>query len=73
MKQTITTVFTAEQVAKILGTYALQLRELTPEPDTRLTAEMMAMFEKDRAGNVGITQYRIEVEFEQEAWRGDPA
>jgi hypothetical protein len=73
MKRTITTVLSAEEVAKILARHTIALREIEVAPNSHIGAEMMAVFEKDPVTQqVGVTQYRIEVTLDEvkESWRG---
>ena len=72
MRRTITTVLSAGEVAAILADHMIAKKELSLVPDSRIEAEMLACFEKDATGTVGIVQYRIEVTVEEakESWRG---
>ncbi len=71
-KRTITTVLSAGEVASILAQHLIHSKEIELAPDSRVEAEMLACFEKDGQGGVGITQYRIEVTLDEakESWRG---
>ncbi len=72
MKRTITRVFSVGQVLNILARHIIESEEIEVNDDFPLTGELMAVAEKDSAGSVGITQYRIEIEFQEskESWRG---
>ena len=70
--RTITVVLSAGEVASILASHVINSKQIELVPDSRVEAEMLACFEKDGLGGVGITQYRIEVKVDEakESWRG---
>lgn len=71
-KRTITTVLSAGEVANILARTVLASRQVEIVPDSKIEAELLAVFEKDGKGVPGITQYRIDVTVDEhkESWRG---
>lgn len=72
MKRTITAVLSPQQVAQILAQRVLEEKCIETVPGSMIEAEMLACFEKDDAGNVGVAQYRIEFTVDQvaEDWKG---
>ena len=72
MRRVITSILSAGDVAAILAHHLIQSKQIELAQDSRVEAEMLACFEKDAAGSVGVTQYRIEVTLDEakESWRG---
>jgi hypothetical protein len=72
MTRLVSTVLSAAQVAAILARHSLELRNIDTVPGSKITAEMMAVFERDPKGEPQIVQYRIDVTVDEvkEDWRG---
>lgn len=72
MIRTITTLLSAGEVAAILARRTLEMRHVETVPDSKITAEMLAVFGPGPGGQPEIKQYRIDVTVDElrEEWRG---
>lgn len=64
MKRTVTTVFSSAQVIDVLANHVLETRGVDYEPGTKLSAEFMAIAERDANDKVVFNQYRLELTLE---------
>lgn len=71
-KRTLTAVLTSEEVQRILGEHLIAARGVSVVPGSQTESELMAIAEKDSAGQININQYRFEITVEEarESWRG---